>query len=64
MFIIRKKRIIMLLSFVFVAILVASIGQNNKKINTVETVATPVTNKVIVVDAGHGIPDEGVSLLH
>lgn len=26
---------------------------------TVETVALPVTNKVIVVDAGHGIPDEG-----
>ena len=26
---------------------------------TVETVATPVSNKVIIVDAGHGTPDEG-----
>ena len=28
----------------------------NKK--TVETVSTPVTNKIIIVDAGHGTPDE------
>ena len=26
--------------------------------NSVETVALPVSNKVIVVDAGHGVPDE------
>lgn len=26
---------------------------------TVETVSLPVSNKVIVLDAGHGIPDEG-----
>lgn len=29
-----------------------------------ETTATPVSGKVIVVDAGHGVPDEGVFLLH
>ena len=29
-----------------------------------ETTSTPVSGKVIVVDAGHGVPDEGVSLLH
>ena len=29
----------------------------NKK--TIETVSTPVTNKIIIVDAGHGTPDEG-----
>lgn len=29
----------------------------NKK--SVPTVALPVTNKVIVIDAGHGVPDEG-----
>ena len=26
---------------------------------TVETVALPVSNKTIVIDAGHGVPDEG-----
>ena len=30
-----------------------------KNIQTIETVALPVDNKVIVIDAGHGIPDEG-----
>ena len=25
---------------------------------TVQTVTLPVTNKVIVIDAGHGVPDE------
>ena len=30
----------------------------NKEITT-ETVALPVTNRVIVIDAGHGTPDEG-----
>ena len=25
---------------------------------TAETVATPVSNKVVIVDAGHGTPDE------
>ena len=29
-----------------------------------ETTSTPVSGKVIVVDAGHGVPDEGVRLLH
>ena len=36
----------------------------NKKEKTAEAVATPVSNKVVIVDAGHGTPDEGVSLLH
>lgn len=27
---------------------------------TVQTVALPASQKVIVLDAGHGVPDEGV----
>ena len=34
-------------------------GYDNNVTKTVETVATPVSNKVIIVDAGHGTPDEG-----
>ena len=30
-----------------------------KEIETIQTVALPVDNKVIVIDAGHGKPDEG-----
>ena len=31
----------------------------SKRENTLETVSLPVTDKTIVLDAGHGIPDEG-----
>jgi len=30
----------------------------------IKTNATPITNKTIVLDAGHGLPDEGAFLLH
>ena len=30
----------------------------------VPTVSLPVSGKTIILDAGHGKPDEGVSLLH
>ena len=61
MFIFRKKRLITLLSLVCLVILSCSVTINKNEIeeNTVETVSLPVTNKVIVIDAGHGTPDEG-----
>ena len=43
---------------VFVA-LFAFVIQRAEINKTVETVSLPVTNKVIVIDAGHGVPDEG-----
>lgn len=33
-------------------------NENVLREETRETVSTPVTNKVIIVDAGHGTPDE------
>jgi len=39
--------------------MIAFIAQKQTYKNTVQTVALPVTNKVIVIDAGHGKPDEG-----
>ena len=61
MFIFRKKRLITLLSLICLVILSCSVTLNKNEIeeNTVETVSLPVTNKVIVIDAGHGTPDEG-----
>ena len=34
-------------------------NSNKKEVETLQTVALPVNNKVIVIDAGHGVPDEG-----
>lgn len=57
MIIIRKKRLVLITSFVLVSIFTFMVS-NIKNPNTVETVALPVSNKVIVIDAGHGSPDE------
>lgn len=63
MFFLSKKRIKMLGIFLL-AVLAIGISQIFIEPETTETVAIPVSNKVIVIDAGHGDPDEGVSLLH
>ncbi len=34
-------------------------SQNLTDVKIVPVVSVPVTNKVIVLDAGHGLPDEG-----
>ena len=60
MIILSKKRILITVGalafsmFVFIFQIA-----NNNTVNTVQTVALPVSNKTIVVDAGHGVPDEG-----
>ena len=68
MFILGKKRLITMMCMIFVSLYVFSFKIANEDIilnkKTVETVSTPVTNKIIIVDAGHGTPDEGDNLLH
>ena len=62
MFVFRKKRIIALVSLICVVLIAGTIRVTNntkEKEETVETVSLPVSNKVIVIDAGHGSPDEG-----
>ena len=65
MFVINKKRIQIMLSAIFVSVLVfgVQISLKEKGELTVETTSTPTSNKTIVVDAGHGTPDERNSLL-
>ena len=55
-----------MLSAILVGVLAFGIQISNKEKQalTVETTSTPASNKTIVIDAGHGTPDEGVSLLH
>lgn len=66
MFVIKRKRIQIMLSAILVGILAfgIQISFREKQELTVETTSTPTSNKTIVIDAGHGTPDEGVSLLH
>lgn len=65
MYIIKRKRISLILIALMLGIFVYS--YENQKLNTDEqtqsTTATPVSGKVIVVDAGHGVPDERDKML-
>ena len=62
MFILNKKRLITMMCMIFVSLYAFSFKiANDNFINvekTAQTVALPVTNKVVIVDAGHGTPDE------
>lgn len=62
MIVLNKKRIRLVILGVFV--LVFGFAFISDKKETVPTVSLPVSGKTIVIDAGHGKPDEGVSLLH
>ena len=70
MLVFNKKRIEIIISCVIIALFVFSVQISNSKKakeeknlgeskNTVETTATPASGKTIVLDAGHGVPDEG-----
>lgn len=54
MLILNKKRILI----VFLCIISVFFVGERKRNKTLETVALPVENKVIILDAGHGFPDE------
>lgn len=56
MFFLSKKRI-MILGIFLLAVITIGISQIFIEPETIETVAIPVSNKVIVIDAGHGDPD-------
>ncbi len=57
MFIISKKRILFIATMIMISV-ISFIG-GEKQENTIETVSLPVTGKIVVLDAGHGYPDEG-----
>ena len=60
MIILNKKRIALIITSVFLAIFIFAFTTDNieeyKKY--ISTVSLPVSEKVIIVDAGHGKPDE------
>ena len=60
MIIINKKRITLIITSIFLAIFIFVFTTDNVKENKdyISTVSLPVSEKVIIVDAGHGKPDE------
>lgn len=56
MIILNKKRILTITICLVLTFFMAGIKRKNE---IIETVALPVENKVIIIDAGHGSPDEG-----
>lgn len=58
MIILKRKRLLFIVAMVFVSVVTYTIASSRNN-NVVQTVSLPVTNKVIVLDAGHGVPDEG-----
>ena len=59
MIILSKKRIINLLTILAICLTICVIQNTTIDNKSKPTVTLPVTNKVIVIDAGHGVPDEG-----
>ena len=54
----RKYKLIFFI-FLIVLIILLSIIFLNKSSETIATNSTPITSHVVVIDAGHGLPDEG-----
>lgn len=60
MIILNKKRITLILSGIFLSIFVfiLSTGNSEEQNKYISTVSLPASGKTIVIDAGHGVPDE------
>lgn len=60
MIILNKKRITLIITSIFLSIFIFIFTTDNIKSQEeyTSTVSLPISGKTIVVDAGHGIPDE------
>ena len=54
----KKIRYAILGIFAMFMVIAIALGSKNETLNYIDTVSLPVSGKVVVVDAGHGIPDE------
>ena len=57
------KRLSIISCCIFLSVFFYS-ARRFKPVEIIPVMALPVTNKVIILDAGHGTPDEEASLLH
>lgn len=58
MLVLNRKRISIIVLSVFISIFTFMLATGKKR-ETIPTVSLPVSDKTIVIDAGHGVPDEG-----
>ncbi|MBR3152053.1 MAG: N-acetylmuramoyl-L-alanine amidase [Clostridia bacterium] len=58
MFVIDRRRVLLILSSIVFSVFVVSLSVNKVE-NSIMTAASPVSDRVIVLDAGHGSPDDG-----
>ena len=61
MIVLNKKRLVLVVSCIFLSIFVFMLTSTNEngQNDYISTVSLPVSGKTVVIDAGHGIPDEG-----
>ena len=61
MIILNKKRITLILSGIFLSffVFILTTGNAEEQNKYISTVSLPASGKTIVIDAGHGVPDEG-----
>ena len=59
MIVLNKKRITLILSGIFLSIFVFVLSTGTDENKYISTVSLPASGKTIVIDAGHGVPDEG-----
>ena len=65
MVIINKKRISIMLCCILMGLFTFfySYQETKDETQTIQVTATPVSGKIVVLDAGHGVPDERDCLL-
>ena len=59
MIVLNKKRITLILSGIFLSIFVFVLSTGTDENKYISTVSLPASGKTVVIDAGHGVPDEG-----
>lgn len=58
MIVLHKNRLILIGCLLCISLIAFSLKSAFTTPKTVATVNLPVSNKVVVLDAGHGVPDE------
>lgn len=62
MIVINKKQILTgIFTFSLLVLVIIGLNKNNynfENANSVPSISLPVSNKVVIIDAGHGKPDE------
>lgn len=58
MLVLSRRRILLMLCMTCLSLYAFSFKRTIKENQTVQTVALPSSNKIVIVDAGHGTPDE------